>query len=55
MKTLKISVALLMFAVVLLSMTGCATNSFENTSTIPWDHPDATDTVGLPLTGSWQH
>ena len=53
MKTINLSVVLLMFAFILLSATGCATNYSDANSPVPWDRPDVLDTGAMPSTGSW--
>lgn len=53
MKTLQASVVLLMFALLLLGITGCATHDPDSSGPIPWDRPDAGEPGGLPSTGSF--
>jgi hypothetical protein len=56
MKTISVSVVLLMFALFLLGVTGCATSHPDNSNTIPWDRPDIADSGGMPFSGnSWKH
>ncbi|MGZ4961698.1 MAG: hypothetical protein ACXWKG_13475 [Limisphaerales bacterium] len=56
MKTLNMSVLLLMFALIVLGVTGCTTNNVESTGTIPWDRPDVVlDSGNMPMTGAWRH